>query len=456
VVSFLTQALAFLVTIGILVTVHEFGHFWVARRLGVKVLRFSVGFGRPLWRRQGRDGTEYVIAAIPLGGYVKMLDEREDPDRPIPPEELPRAFNRQSLRARSAIVAAGPLANFLFAIAALWLVLVLGETGLRPLVGEVVGGSAAERAGFRAGDEILAVEGRQTPTWGTLLGALLVEARGEGDIRLRVRDEAQGERQIELPGELILRQAEQPEFLRGLGLVPRTPTVPPLLGEVRSGEAAAAAGLRSGDLLLRLDGEALESWGDFTERVRERPGDGVELEIERDGQRLLLSLRIGGITEDGRRIGRVGAAPQIPDDLYADYRAVVRLGPGEAVTAAVAKTWDTSVLILRVFGRLLVGEASLNNLGGPIAIAQSAGRSAEVGGITFLKFLADISIILAVMNLLPVPLLDGGHLLYFLAEAVKGSALSERAQMIGQQIGIAFLLTLMGLAFYMDIARLLG
>lgn len=451
--SFITYSIAFLVTLGILITVHEFGHFWVARRLGVKVLRFSVGFGKPLWSRRGADDTEYVIAAIPLGGYVKMLDEREEP---VHEAEQPRAFNRQPLWVRSAIVAAGPLANFLFAIAVLWLVFVLGETGIRSVVGEVLAESAAEQAGFRAGDEILEVAGQPTPTWGAVLNALLVAARDDSDVLLRVRDSEQLERLRTLPGGLILRRAEQPEFLRGLGLAPRLPVAPPVIGEVLAGEAAAAAGLQPGDRVLALDGEAPASWDALTERIRARPGQGVELEIERAGKRLVLTLHIGEREQEGKRIGRIGAAPQVADDLYDDYRVVLRLGAGEAVGAALSKTWDSSLLILRVFGRLLTGEASLNNLGGPIAIAQSAGRSAEVGGVAFLKFLADISIILAVMNLLPVPVLDGGHLLYFLLEGIKGSALSEQAQAIGQQIGVAFLLALMGLAFYMDIARLLG
>jgi len=452
--SFFSYSLAFLVTLGILITVHEFGHFWVARRLGVKVLRFSIGFGAPLWsRRSAIDDTEYVVAAIPLGGYVKMLDEREEP---VAEAELHRAFNRQPLWARSAIVVAGPAANLIFAVAALWLGLVIGEAGLKPLVGEIVSGSAAEQAGLVAGDQIIEVAGTPTPTWGAVLGALVVAAGDESSVAIKIRHEDKSEQTAALPSDLILKRAEEPEFLRGIGLVPKVPEIPAVIGEVVSGEAAAKGGLQPGDRILSLNGQATATWTEFTRLIKELPNEAIELEIDRDGVHRLLTLRLGETTDNGKRIGRIGAAVRIPEGLYDDYRAVMRLGWFDAIGAAGTTTWNTSVLILRVFGRLIVGQASLNNLGGPISIAQSAGRSAEVGGVAFLKFLANISIVLAVMNLLPIPLLDGGHLLFFLVEGVKGSALSEEAQLLGQKIGVAFLLTLMGLAFYMDISRLLG
>ncbi|HEB96712.1 MAG TPA: sigma E protease regulator RseP [Sedimenticola thiotaurini] len=451
--SFLFTIASFIVALGILITVHEFGHFWVARRLGVKVLRFSIGFGRPLWRRTGRvDGTEYVIAAIPLGGYVKMLDEREGP---VPREELGRAFNRQPLKIRSAIVVAGPLFNFLFAILAFWLIFVTGDEGTRPLVGSVAGDSIAWQAGFRPGDELLAVADRPTPTWETAVYALLRESVEDRDLPVRVRDSG-GDVQVRLlPGQRLARLAEEGSILDGIGLSPKRPTLPPVIGRIVPGEAAQRAGLREGDRVLRVDGRAVASWSALVEIVRDSPGRTLQLQVERDGERLTLPLTVGVREADGRRIGRIGAGVQVPEGLYDDYRAELRLGPVEAVGAATAKTWDMSLFMLRMLGRMLTGEASVKNLSGPISIAQTAGRTASYGVVYFLKFLALVSISLGVLNLLPVPVLDGGHLFFFLLEALRGSPVPEEWQLQGQRIGIAILLALMGLAFYVDIARLL-
>ncbi len=451
--SFLFTIASFVVALGILITVHEFGHFWVARRLGVKVLRFSIGFGRPLWRRTGRvDGTEYVIAAIPLGGYVKMLDEREGP---VVPEERDRAFNRQSLKVRSAIVAAGPLFNFLFAILAFWLIFVTGDTGTRPWIGSVAPDSLAWQAGFRPDDEVLAVADRSTPTWESAVYALLRESVEDRDLPVRVRD-ADGVEQVRmLPGQRLARLAEEGNILDGIGLTPKRPTLPPVIGRVVPGEAAERAGLRTGDRILSVDGARVDSWNGLVEMVRQNPGRILRLEVERGGSWIELSLPVGVREADGRRIGRIGAGVEVPEGLYDAYRAEFRLGPLEAVGAATAKTWDMSLFMLRMLGRMLTGEASVKNLSGPISIAQTAGRTASYGLVYFLKFLALVSISLGVLNLLPVPVLDGGHLLFFLIEALKGSPLSEEWQLQGQRIGIAILLALMGLAFYVDIARLL-
>ena len=452
--SFAFTLLSFLVALAILIAVHEFGHFWVARKLGVKVLRFSIGFGSPLLKRTGKvDGTEYVVAAIPLGGYVKMLDEREGQ---VAPEQRHRAFNRQSLKVRSAIVSAGPLFNFLFAIFAFWLIFVVGDSGTRPWVGEVSQDSIAYQAGFRSGDELLAVGDRETPTWETAVYAMLAEAEAGEDLTFRVRDNDGNEQLLLLPGDSLTDVAENGNILGSIGLSPKRPQVPPVIGQVVHGEAADLAGLLPGDRILLLDGAAVETWSELVAQVQQSPGKAVVLELDRGGELLSLPMRIGQRVDQGKVQGRIGAGVEVPEHLFDEYRAEIRLGPVDALGAAVFKTWDMSVFMLRTLGRMLTGEASVKNLSGPISIAQSAGKSASYGFAYFVKFLALVSISLGVLNLLPVPVLDGGHLLFFIIEGVKGSPLSEQAQMNGQRIGLMILLALMCLAFYVDISRLLG
>ena len=452
--SLLFTIASFLVALGILITVHEFGHFWIARKLGVKVLRFSIGFGRPLWKRNGRvDGTEYVVAAIPLGGYVKMLDERE---APVPAEELHRAFNRQSLKVRSAIVVAGPLFNFLFAICAFWLIFVTGDTGLKPLIGEVNPGSLAEQSGFRSGEQIVSVGGQQTATWEGVAYALLSESLDQSELPIRIRDVAGREAIHWLNTQGLQELAEEGQLLHNLGLIPKRPILPPVIGELVSGEPAEQAGLQSGDLLLTADDVPLESWPDWVEYVRQRPGRLIQLEVERNGRLLSLDLTPATVQSEGESIGRIGASVYVPPDLLDDYQAEVRYGPMAAVGQSIQKTWDLSLLMLRMLGKMVIGEVSVKNLSGPISIADSAGKSASYGAIYFLKFLAVVSISLGVLNLMPIPVLDGGHLFFFLIEAVKGSPLSERFLEHGQKIGMLILLAIMGLAFYVDLNRFLG
>ncbi len=452
--GFLLTLVSFLLALGILISVHEFGHFWVARRLGVKVLRFSIGFWRPLWRRVGRvDGTEYVIAAVPMGGYVKMLDEREGK---VAPEERHRAFNRQGLGTRTAIVVAGPLFNLLFAVLAYWGILVVGESGTRPVIGTVAEGSIAAKAGFQRGDQILLVGERATPTWEAVLTAFMGGVLDEEDLPVDVRDASGAKQTRWFDAQALADLPEDPAVLSQIGLSPLRPPLPPVIGELVPGESAAAAGLRVGDRILRVEGEAVDTWEAWVGWVRSHPEQALGVEIEREGARLRMEVTPRAITQGGERIGRIGAGVAVPPGHGDEYRILVRLGPVEALGEALRKTYEMSRLMLRVLGRMLIGRASVEHLSGPISIAESAGKSASNGPGYFIKFLAVVSISLGVLNLLPIPVLDGGHLLYFLIEAVKGSPLSERVQLQGQRIGMAFLLMLMGLALYVDLGRLLG
>ncbi len=455
--SVLSQIFFFLIAIAVLITVHEFGHFWVARRLGVKVLRFSIGFGKPLWKRVGRrDGTEYVIAAVPLGGYVKMLDEREGE---VPEQELHRAFNRQSLPVRSAIVLAGPLFNFLFAIFAFWLVFVSGDLGVRPLVGEVKETSLAAQAGFQMDDEILAIGDRTVSSWELVVYTLLSEAGEDGNVNVRVRDEFGSERIRVLPARELAGKTEEGDFLENLGLTPKRPVGPPLLGEVVAGKPAALAGLQEGDRIIEYDGEPAADADAFVVYLRQHPGQDIRLLVDRNGAHLDLTLRPAREEEKGESVGKIGAAVirDVPEQELAQFRVEVKLGPVDAVGVSVRKTWDMSTFMLQMLGRMAIGKVSIKGvLGGPLTIAQAAERSASYGPVFFLKFLALVSISLGVLNLLPIPVLDGGHLAFFLVEAIKGGPLSEEVLIQGQRIGLVILLLLMGLAFYVDIARQLG
>ena len=449
----LISLLAFIVAIGVLVTVHEFGHFWVARRLGVKVLRFSIGFGKPLWQRRfGADNTELVVAAIPLGGYVKMLDEHEGE---VPATELDRAFNRQPVRSRMAIVVAGPLFNFLFAIAVYWLMFVAGVPGLRPVVGAVMPDSYAEQAGIVSGDEILAVGATATPTWETTVLALLDASLGGHDaVALTVRSSQGVERHLLASFESSDQLLKKGGVLENFGLTPWQP--PAVIDRLIEDGAGARAGLQPGDRIVQADAVAISSWSRWVDYVRARPGQLIEVRVLRSGQETVLGLTPDSVADAGQTIGRIGAYVRLPDDdQRATMRVVVRYGPLQAVSEALGKTWDVTTLTLRTLWKMVSGGASVENLSGPISIAQYAGQSAVVGLAAFLGFLGIVSVSLGVLNLLPIPVLDGGHLLYYLLELVKGSPVSEATQLLGQKIGIALLLALMTLAFYNDLIRLL-
>ncbi len=443
----------FLVAIGVLVTIHEFGHFWVARRLGVKVLRFSIGFGRPLWtRRFGRDDTEFVIAAVPLGGYVKMLDERE---APVPPRDLERAFNRKPVGTRMAVVVAGPLFNFLFAIVAYWLMFVTGVPGIKPVVGAIEPASYAASAGFHEGDEILAIDDRPVASWDMALVELLEAALDRRESEVDVDSPERGRRL------LVLDLRDAPEILdkggvlQNLGLSPWVVQLAPVIERTLEGGAAAAAGLQPGDRILSADGQAIEHWSEWVSYVRERPGQAIALRVERGDTELAMRLVPEAVEEEGATFGRIGAYVQVPEGGH-PLRTLVRHGPLESIPQALDKTWSMTTLTLRTLWAMLTGRASVENISGPISIAQYAGISATIGMAYFLGFLAVVSISLGILNLLPIPILDGGHLMYYCIELFKGSPVSEATQALGQQVGIFLLVALMVLAFYNDLVRLLG
>lgn len=445
---------AFLVAIGVLVSVHEFGHFWAARRVGVKVLRFSVGFGRPLWRRVDRHGTEFVIAALPLGGYVKMLDQTE---APVPAEQLAQAFNRKPVWARMAVVVAGPLANLLLAWLLYWAMFMVGIYGQRPVVGQVLPDTPAASAGFRTGDELRAVDGRVVRTWEDAVLALLPAAIDGRQVAVQVRPtDASGGAQtrvLNLSG--LDYRAEDSDVMRRLGLAWRGPRVEARVGGVVAGGVAAQAGIRTGDLLLAANGKPLADWGDWVQTVRASPEQPLRLRLRRGDAELELTLTPQAVDDGGTRIGRVGLAPQAVTAQFDDYYLRLHYGPLVSAREALGKLRDVTVLTGEVIWRMLSGSASSRNISGPLSIAEFAGQSARLGVAQFLSFLGLVSLSLGLLNLLPVPVLDGGHLLYYSAELVRGRPLPERFRAVGQQVGLAALLALTVLAFYNDITRLL-
>jgi regulator of sigma E protease len=437
-----------IVSLGVLVTFHEFGHFWVARRFGVKVLRFSVGFGRPLWMRRGRDGTEFAIAAIPLGGYVKMLDEREGV---VDAADVERAFNRQSVARRIAIVAAGPFANLLLCVILLWSMFVIGRPDYAPVIGHVEGLAAA--AQLERGDTILAVGDRQTPTWSEAALALATAAMDHRDVAIRVRTSGDGETLRQLDLSRLPAGSDDRHALQNVGLVPRHQLLPPLVGRVEPGSAAWGI-LAEGDRITAIDGSPVPSFDEIGPLVQKVGGRIAMIEVDRDGDRLALEV-VPKQRTDPRR-GQYWALGIAPASAGAPaYDARLQYGPVAAVPAALHETWKLTSDSLGMIGRLLSGHASPDNVSGPITIARYANASAQLGPAWFLNFLALMSLSLAIINILPIPVLDGGHLLYYLIELAKGSPLSERAMAAGQYIGLALLAGLMGLAFYNDILQLL-
>jgi len=448
----LSAVFFFVVAIGVLVSVHEFGHFWVARRLGVKVLRFSIGFGKPLlsWRRKN-DPTEYVIAAIPLGGYVQMLDEREGP---VEAAELDQAFNRKPVLSRCAVVVAGPAFNFLFAILAYWLIFMIGVSGLKPIVGPVTPGSLADQGGFQTMDIIKDVGGTETPTWSGVLLELLSASLNRHSVDVTVEDDGGFERHREIAFQSLPDIVNQERLMDVVGIRPFRPLLPPVIGHIEAGSAADLSGMMVGDKVLAWDDVLVESWDDWVNMIRANPGQEFPVLIERNGVEQVLFLQPQRVSTPTGDIGRIGAGVDVPAGFGDEMSTTVRYPVIQALVKGADRCVEMSLLTFRMLGHMIGGSVSASNISGPISIAQYAGESAGMGLVAFLGYLALISISLGVLNLLPIPILDGGHLLYYLIEMVKGSPVSEQTMMFGQRIGIALLVGVMVLAFYNDLVRL--
>ncbi|MDX1266703.1 MAG: sigma E protease regulator RseP [Oceanisphaera sp.] len=440
---------AFIVALGILVAVHEYGHFWVARRNGVKVERFSIGFGKPIWRRMGKDGTEYVLAMIPLGGYVKMLDGRVDQ---VPAHLQEQAFDRKSVWARMAIVVAGPMANFAFAIFAFWLMFLIGVPAVKPVLNDVTLASPAAEGGLTPGMEILAIDGKAVRTWEEVNFALLGRL-GDDETLFEVTDNAGQRREALIPLAEWQFDPDETSPITALGLVPVGPELTLNVAEVVDNGPAAAAGMLAGDTLKAIDGEPLADWQQLVSVVQASPEIPMELKVVREGQTLSLTLTPERRESRDRVIGYAGVAPEVLPVAEA-YRFELTYGPIAAIGAGISRTWDLTVLTFQMLGKLLTGIVSVDNLSGPISIAKGAGATAGFGLVYFLGFMALVSVNLGIINLLPLPVLDGGHLLFYVIEAVTGRPVPEKIQEIGFRIGAALLMMLMGLALFNDFARL--
>ena len=447
-----TTILITLFTLGVLVTFHEYGHFWVARKRGIKVLRFSVGFGTPLVKWHDKHGTEFVIAALPLGGYVKMLDEREGA---VAPEDLSSAFTQKSVWSRIAVVSAGPIANLLLAVLVLWVVNLGGQRGIVPIIDGVEHGSLAEKAGLEAGQEIIEIDGKPTPTWQALNMSLLSRLGETGILAIASKyPDSDLVYQSEL--ELVdwLKGTEQPDLTGGLGVKLFRPHVQLTLSDVSKASPAEAAGLKAGDEITSADGVDMQNWSQWVAYVVARGDQDIALSYKRDGQLYETRIRPAVVeTEDGKKIGRVGVRPvggTWPEHMLRDFH----YSPVQALSAAAKRTWDLSLFTLSSIKKMLFGQISAKNLSGPITIAQVASDSAEAGWRSYLGFLALLSVSLGVLNLLPIPVLDGGHLLFYMLEILKGSPVSDKMQLVGQQIGMFVIMGVMVLAFVNDFARL--
>lgn len=447
----------FLLALGILVTFHEFGHFYIARRCGVKVLRFSVGFGKSLYTWVDRHGTEFTIAAIPLGGYVKMLDEREGE---VAAEDLPHAFTQKTVWQRMAIVVAGPIANFILAIAFYFILALIGTKGLTPVIGEVAQDSLAAQAQLAANEEIISVDGKQTPTWSAVFESLTTKIGDTGSLDFEVREfsnAAVNQHITELKTVELnqwLRESDQPDLLAELGVQPYQAQTDWVITQVVAGGAAAKAGIKTGDKLLAADQQPLVSWSQWVDYVKARPEQKIELEVLRDGSVQRLDLLPEAVKENGKLIGKVGLGASInwPEGMIReiDYSLIEAIGYG------FSKTWDQALVILSFLKKLILLDISVKNMGGTFTIAQVAGDTAAAGLTYYLSFLAFFSVSLGVFNLLPIPVLDGGHLLFYIIEAIKGKPLPEKVQLIGFQIGLFVVVSVMLIAHYNDIVRLLS
>jgi len=447
--------IAFLFALGLLIVFHEFGHYLVARLCDVKVLRFSIGFGKPLIRKYwGRDKTEWVIAAFPIGGYVKMLDEHEGK---VAPEDLTRSFNRKTVAHRFAIVAAGPIANFLLAILLYWLLFMHGVSGMKPVLGPIIPETPAAMAAFEAGETIVKIGTEPVSTWQDARWILLARAM-ERSPNLIVETLNQG-------GEITWREMDlskinaddlDADFLKKIGLNVYQPEIKPIIAQVISNGAGDRAGLLTNDEILSVNGEEIALWKDLVQQIRDSPGQPLVMEIQRSNTIVSVNITPDITIENGEQIGKIGVGPKIDRSRIENLLVEVSYPANTAMARAIDKTWEISVFTLQMLWKMVTGEVSWKNISGPITIADYAGKSAQMGIASYLGFLALISISLGVLNLLPIPLLDGGHLMYYVVEIIKGSPLSERAMGIGQQLGMILLFTLMTFAIYNDINRLIS
>ena len=445
----LQKLLWFLVALSVLVVVHELGHYLVARLAGVKVLRFSVGFGKTLFmRRFGRDQTEWAICALPLGGYVKMLDEREGA---VSPAEAHRSFNRAPVGRRIAIVLAGPVANFLLAIVLYWALFIHGVPALKPMIDQPPANTPAAVAGLTAGDEIIRVDDSEIQSFQDLGLALLRAGVADQRVTLGLK----GGRTTQLDTSSMETDDLEQDILPSLGITLFNPPIAPVVGTIIRGGVAEKAGLQVGDRLIAVQGESLQSWQDWVKRVRAQPGHPLEVTFERRGVRMSAKLTPTSTQEGGKTVGKIGAAPQVDEKMMAGLMTEVRYGPIDALWQGAKKTWTMSIFTLEMMGRMVMGQLSMKNLSGPLTIADFAGQSAALGWISFVSFLALISVSLGVLNLLPIPLLDGGHLMYYISEVFTGRPVSERVMELGARVGLMALLLLTSFALYNDLQRLI-
>ena len=453
--TFFSTIIAFVVALGLLIVFHELGHYLVARWCGVKVLRFSVGFGRPLLRKRwGKDETEWVVAIVPLGGYVKMLDEREDE---VAPKDLARSFNRKPVAHRFAIVAAGPIANFLLAIALYWLLFMLGVSGMKPMLGPVTPATPAAFANFEMGETITKIGVEPVVTWQDVRWLLLshaVERAPSLNVETLTQKGETARRRLDLSR--IEANDLDADFLKKIGLSVYQPAMKPIVAKVVSDSAGNRAGLLEGDEILAVNGKKITLWEELVQQIRVSPGIPLALELQRGNTTINIEVIPDAHTESGEKIGKIGIGPQIDRHELEKLLVEISYPPATAMLKAIDKTWEISVFTLQMLWKMVAGEVSWKNVSGPITIADYAGKSAQMGLASYLGFLALISISLGVLNLLPIPMLDGGHLMYYVVEIVKGSPLSVKATEIGQQVGMLLLFTLMVFAIYNDVSRLIS
>ena len=445
----------FIISVGVLITFHEFGHFWIARFFNVKILRFSIGIGRSIYiKRFGKDQTEFSIGLLPLGGYVKMLDDREGE---VTEEEKKREFNSKPIWQRFCIVLAGPIFNFIFAIFIYSIIYSIGVNALKPIIDDVEPSSISEESGFVKGQEILAINGIKTPTWPTVVDSLVSNIVSENIVSIDVIN-ADGDKQalnLNLSNISIDEMADG-NLLNKLGLSIVKFELPAIIGEIEKNSPAEASRLLKNDRIIAVNSNLINSWGELVEIIKGNPGEYLNVEILRDETLINIQLKPENYQLDDENIGRIGVRPAINNDLYDSYYALEQYSIHLAILRAFHKTWEMSVLTLKVLAKMITGDASVKNLSGPISIAKYAGQSASIGMTQLLTFLAIVSISLGVLNLLPIPLLDGGHLVYYVIEFITGKPVSDSIQITGQQIGLVLLLGLMGLALYNDFVRLLG